>query len=91
MWNLFSLYFLQRGTNGNLSMLEKSLERRRVNKEHNSNFRAGHVPVHEEHLHKTGLRGRKRYFAYCFLALLYITAIGNLAVSIYLYRLRLCQ
>ncbi|XP_033646270.1 beta-sarcoglycan-like [Asterias rubens] len=71
----------QRGTNGNLSMLEKSLERRRVNKEHNSNFRAGHVPVHEEHLHKTGLRGRKRYFAYCFLALLYITAIGNLAVT----------
>ncbi|XP_038058712.1 beta-sarcoglycan-like [Patiria miniata] len=71
----------QRGTNGHQSMLEKSLERRRVNKEHNSNFRAGHVPVHEEHLHKTGLRGRKRYFAYCFLAMVYITAVGNLVIT----------
>ncbi|XP_022086293.1 beta-sarcoglycan-like [Acanthaster planci] len=71
----------QRGTSGRLSMLEKSLERRRVNKEHNSNFRAGHVPVHEDHLHKTGLRGRKRYFAYCFLLLLYVAAVGNLAIT----------
>ncbi len=62
-------------------MLEKSLERRRVNKEHNSNFRAGHVPINEEHLHKTGLRGRKRFFAYLILALVFIAAITNLLVS----------
>ena len=69
--------------NGGLSMLQKSLERRRVNKEHNSNFRAGHVPVNEEHLHKTGLRGRKTLFAYIVLALLFVAAIVNLCVSVF--------
>ncbi|XP_077984389.1 beta-sarcoglycan-like [Glandiceps talaboti] len=64
------------------SMREKSLERRRVNKEHNSNFRAGFVHIYEEQLHKTGLRGRKRYLAYVFLFLLSLVVIANFIITI---------
>lgn len=63
-------------------MLEKSLERRRINREHNSNFRAGHVAVHEAHLHKTGLRGRKGYLAVCFLMCLILVAVVNFMVGL---------
>lgn len=65
-------------------MLEKSLERRRVNKEHNSNFRAGHVAVHEAHLHKTGLRGRKGYLAVCFLLCLALVAVINFVLTLWI-------
>eukprot|EP00057_Strongylocentrotus_purpuratus_P032061 XP_786524.3 PREDICTED: beta-sarcoglycan [Strongylocentrotus purpuratus] len=71
-----------RRSNSRLSMLDKSLERRRVNKEHNSNFRAGYVAVHEDHLHKTGLRGRKRFLAYFLLFLIYAVAIANLVLTV---------
>ncbi|XP_041455549.1 beta-sarcoglycan-like [Lytechinus variegatus] len=71
-----------RRSNSRLSMLDKSLERRRVNKEHNSNFRAGYVAVHEEHLHKTGLRGRKRFLAYFLLFLIYAVAVANLVLTV---------
>ncbi|XP_070554460.1 beta-sarcoglycan-like [Ptychodera flava] len=64
------------------SMREKSLERRRINKEHNSNFRAGYVHIYEEHLHKTGLRGRKRYLAYILLVLLFLVVIANFIITI---------
>lgn len=66
------------------SMLEKSLERRRVNREHNSNFRAGHVAVHEAHLHKTGLRGRKGYLAVCFLLCLILFAAINFLLTLWI-------
>ncbi|XP_071951730.1 uncharacterized protein [Antedon mediterranea] len=63
-----------------MSMREKSLERRRVTKEHNSNFRAGHVYVNENQLYKTGLRGRKRFLFYMILLVLYIIVVSNLLV-----------
>lgn len=62
-------------------MREKAIERRNINKEHNSNFKAGYVPIEEERLHKTGLRGRKGNMAVCIVILLFILALINLIVS----------
>lgn len=62
-------------------MREKALERRNINKEHNSNFKAGYVPIEEERLHKTGLRGRKGNMAVFIIVLLFILALINLIVS----------
>lgn len=62
-------------------MREKAVERRSVNKEHNSNFKAGYVPIDEDRLHKTGLRGRKGNLAICVIVLLFILAVINLIVS----------
>uniref|UniRef100_A0A674NSQ7 Beta-sarcoglycan n=1 Tax=Takifugu rubripes TaxID=31033 RepID=A0A674NSQ7_TAKRU len=69
-----SFYTFQESTNGPVkkSMREKAIERRSINKEHNSNFRAGYVPIEEERLHKTGLRGRKGNMAVCFVVLLFL-------------------
>ena len=64
-----------------MSMREKSLHRRRVNREHNSNFRAGYVHINEEHLHKAGLRGRKKCFFIMAIVLLALLVISNLLVS----------
>lgn len=63
------------------SMREKAIERRNVSKEHNSNFKAGYVPIEEERLHKTGLRGRKGNIAVCIIVLLFLLALINLIVS----------
>lgn len=63
------------------SMREKAIERRNINKEHNSNFKAGYVPIEEERLHKTGLRGRKGNIAVCVVVLLFLLALINLIVS----------
>lgn len=65
-------------------MREKAVERRNVNKEHNSNFKAGYIPIDEDRLHKTGLRGRKGNLAICVIVLLFILAVINLIVSIIL-------
>lgn len=62
-------------------MREKAIERRTANKEHNSNFKAGYVPIEEERLHKTGLRGRKGNMAICIIVLLFLLALINLIVS----------
>lgn len=62
-------------------MREKAIERRNVSKEHNSNFKAGYVPIEEERLHKTGLRGRKGNIAVCVIVLLFLLALINLIVS----------
>lgn len=62
-------------------MREKAIERRNINKEHNSNFKAGYVPIEEERLHKTGLRGRKGNMAVCIVVLLFLLALINLIVS----------
>lgn len=74
---------LQESSNGPVkkSMREKAVERRGINKEHNSNFKAGYVPIEEERLHKTGLRGRKGNMAVCIVILLFILALINLIVS----------
>lgn len=75
---------LQQSSNGPVkkSMREKAVERRNVNKEHNSNFKAGYIPIDEDRLHKTGLRGRKGNLAICVIVVLFILAIINLVVSI---------
>lgn len=66
-------------------MREKAIERRTVNKEHNSNFKAGYVPIEEERLHKTGLRGRKGIIAIAIIILLFLLALINLIVSLLIW------
>ena len=66
-----------------MSMREKSQLKQRINKEHNSNFRAGYVHVEEEQLHKTGIRGRKIYFFYVVICLLFLAIIVNILVSVF--------
>ncbi|CAL1541224.1 unnamed protein product [Lymnaea stagnalis] len=63
-----------------LSMRAKAARKRKVNATHNSNFRAGYVPVEEDALHRAGIRGRKRYFLYCVLAVLMFLAVINIVV-----------
>uniref|UniRef100_UPI00358DE21A beta-sarcoglycan isoform X2 n=1 Tax=Myxine glutinosa TaxID=7769 RepID=UPI00358DE21A len=70
---------------GRHSMREKAVERRKINKEHNSNFRAGYVAVDEDQLHRTGLRGRKRGLAICLLVLLFLLAIANLITTLIIW------
>ncbi|XP_077463883.1 beta-sarcoglycan [Stigmatopora argus] len=77
----------QESANGPMkkSMREKSIERRVANKEHNSNFKAGYVPIEEEHLHKTGLRGRKGNMAVCVIVLLFLLALINLIITLVIW------
>ncbi|KAL7872002.1 hypothetical protein SRHO_G00069850 [Serrasalmus rhombeus] len=77
----------QESSNGPVkrSMREKAIERRTANKEHNSNFKAGYVPIEEERLHKTGLRGRKGNFAVCFIVLLFLLALINLIITLVIW------
>ncbi|BFZ24396.1 hypothetical protein BsWGS_27435 [Bradybaena similaris] len=72
------------GSSATLSMRAKAARKRKVNAQHNSNFRAGYVPVEEEALHRAGIRGRKRYFLYCFVVVLMITAVLNTLVTAWL-------
>lgn len=64
-----------------LSLRDKALIKRNINRHHNSNFRAGYVPVHEQSLHKTGLRGRKTYAFWTLVMLLFFLALGNLLLT----------
>ncbi len=73
--------FLQSDGRGSFSMREKSLVKRNINREHNSNFRAGYVSINEDQLHKTGIRGRKRFIVYTLVALMVLVVIANMAVS----------
>ncbi|XP_076134302.1 beta-sarcoglycan [Alosa pseudoharengus] len=77
----------QESTNGPVkrSMREKAIERRTANKEHNSNFKAGYVPIEEERLHKTGLRGRKGNMAICIIVLLFLLALINLIITLVIW------
>ncbi|KAF7661432.1 hypothetical protein LDENG_00262090 [Lucifuga dentata] len=70
---------------GKKSMREKAIERRNINKEHNSNFKAGYVPIEEERLHKTGLRGRKGNMAVCIIVLLFLLALINLIITLVIW------
>lgn len=67
------------------SMHEKAVDRRNINKEHNSNFKAGYVPIEEERLHRTGLRGRKGNLAICVIALMFILAVINLIITLVIW------
>ncbi|MCI4389288.1 hypothetical protein PGIGA_G00096100 [Pangasianodon gigas] len=77
----------QESSNGPVkkSMREKAIERRTVSKEHNSNFKAGYVPIEEERLHKTGLRGRKGNIAVCIIVLLFLLALINLIITLVIW------
>ena len=70
-------------SSGSLSLRRKTLIKRRINREHNSNFYAGYVHVNEEYLHKTGLRGRKCYVMYGVMIILGLVVITNFFVSIH--------
>uniref|UniRef100_A0A1B6H5D8 Beta-sarcoglycan n=1 Tax=Homalodisca liturata TaxID=320908 RepID=A0A1B6H5D8_9HEMI len=63
---------------GTLSIRDKSLLKRNINRHHNNNLSAGYVPVHEEDLHKTGLRGRKTYLFWTVIAVICVLALANL-------------
>ncbi|KAF2899415.1 hypothetical protein ILUMI_06759 [Ignelater luminosus] len=65
-----------------LSIRDKSLLKRSISKHHNNNFKAGYVPVHEQYLNKTGLRGRKTFAFWTLVFLIFILAIGNLILTI---------
>ncbi|XP_062306378.1 beta-sarcoglycan [Osmerus eperlanus] len=77
----------QESSNGPVkkTMREKAIERRTTNKEHNSNFKAGYVPIEEERLHKTGLRGRKGNMAVCIIILLFLLALINLIITLVIW------
>ncbi|XP_037990582.1 beta-sarcoglycan [Motacilla alba alba] len=77
----------QQSSNGPVkkSMREKAVERRNVNKEHNSNFKAGYIPIDEDRLHKTGLRGRKGNLAICVIVVLFILAVVNLIITLVIW------
>lgn len=62
-------------------MREKLIDKNKVNEEHESNFQTGRVNVKERYLHRTGIRGRKRYIFYCIIFLLGLICIINLIVS----------
>ncbi|XP_064481476.1 beta-sarcoglycan-like [Ornithodoros turicata] len=67
-----------------LSMREKSIVKQEINKNYNSNFTAGYVPIYESRLHKTGLRGRKALLFYGLVVGLFIVSLANLAVTVLL-------
>ena len=62
-------------------MREKLIDKKKVNEEHESNFQTGRVNVRERYLHRTGIRGRKRYIFYCVIFLLGLICVINLIVS----------
>lgn len=64
-----------------LSMRDKSLLKRSTSKHHNNNLKAGYVPVHEQYIEKTGLRGRKTFAFWTLVSLLFILAVGNLILT----------
>ncbi|XP_077558669.1 sarcoglycan beta isoform X3 [Haemaphysalis longicornis] len=65
-------------------MREKAMLKQEINKRHNGNFTAGYVPVFENSLHKTGLRGRKAFLFYGLVVGLFVVSLANLAVTVML-------
>lgn len=70
-----------RSEQGTLSLRNKALLKRNMNRNHSNNVRAGYVAVNEQYLHKTGLRGRKTYAFWTLIMLLFFMAIGNLMLT----------
>ncbi|GFR60654.1 beta-sarcoglycan [Elysia marginata] len=67
-----------------LSMRAKAARKRKINSRHNSNFHAGFVPVDEDRLQRSGIRGRKRYFLFCLVGTLMAVTFLNLAITAWL-------
>lgn len=80
--NMYIFYFQPPDFMGKMSMREKSLYKKKVTREHNSNFQAGYVYVDKCELYKTGLRGRKRWFLIFLVAGIALLTMINFAVSI---------
>uniref|UniRef100_A0A1B6CMK0 Beta-sarcoglycan n=1 Tax=Clastoptera arizonana TaxID=38151 RepID=A0A1B6CMK0_9HEMI len=69
-----------------MSFRDKTLLKRNINRHHNNNMSAGYVPVHEESLHKTGLRGRKTYAFWTLVGLLSLMAIANMVLTCIIFK-----
>eukprot|EP00106_Octopus_bimaculoides_P012973 XP_014780415.1 PREDICTED: beta-sarcoglycan-like isoform X1 [Octopus bimaculoides] len=82
MFVVVELYVIpeNHATNQQLSMRDKA-QRKHNNHEHRTNFRAGFIPINEEYLHKTGIRGSKKKVLYCVVAFLLLVAIANIVVT----------
>ncbi|RZF45830.1 hypothetical protein LSTR_LSTR013725 [Laodelphax striatellus] len=71
---------------GTLSIRDKSLLKRNINKHHNNNMSAGYVPVHETSLHKTGLRGKKTWAFWTLVGVLSALATANLILTVFILK-----
>ena len=79
--NLLFLFKSNETSRQRKGMWQKLKEKREVEREHESNFKAGRINIQERNLHRTGIRGRKRYIYYAFLYILGILCFVNLVVS----------
>lgn len=78
------------GQQGSRSMWTARKEKKTAGRRHASNFNAGYVEVEEYHLHRTGIRGRKRWFVWCGAAILLAIVLANLLVSsVHMYIIQL--
>ncbi|XP_048775821.1 protein PALS2-like [Ostrea edulis] len=76
--------------NHGVTQRERCIIKRRVNREHHSNFNAGYINIDEQYLHRTGIRGRKVYILYCLIFILVVLALLNILMTAgILYMLRL--
>ncbi|GAB1604407.1 beta-sarcoglycan-like [Argonauta hians] len=64
-----------------INMRDKPQRKANTSQEHRSNFRAGFIPINEEYLHKTGIRGSKKKLLYGVVAFLLLVAIGNMVTT----------
>ncbi|KAG8229269.1 hypothetical protein J437_LFUL009629, partial [Ladona fulva] len=69
-------------TLGTLTLRDKALIKRNISRHHNSNFKAGYVPVHEPSLGRTGVRGRKTVVLWALVLLLFALAAANLCLTL---------
>jgi len=63
-----------------MSMRDKLLDKQKTNQEHTRNWGAGRVTIHERYLHRTGIRGRKRYILFGVLILVFLLCLINLII-----------
>ncbi|XP_022185227.1 beta-sarcoglycan [Nilaparvata lugens] len=71
---------------GTLSIRDKSLLKRNINRQHNNNMSAGYVPVHEASLHRTGLRGKKTWAFWTLVGVLSALASANIVLTVFILK-----
>lgn len=64
-----------------ISIRDKTILKKSIPK-HNNNCKAGYIPVHEQDIPTTNVRGRKTFAFWTLVFLLFILAIGNLILTI---------
>ena len=62
-------------------MLRKSRERSKAKKYLNRNLDAGHIIPNQHYLERAGLRGRKQWLCCGLIFMLFLFALGHLAVK----------